>query len=194
VGRHSITYTFTTTNGCVDAKTQIIEVYPIPTITTEAEVYVLLGGQKPLNVTATGIGLSYKWTPATGLSNDEVLAPIASPDKDTKYTLTVTSSQGCSETTEVLVHVLENITAPNSFSPNGDGVNDVWSIKYIDTYPNATVEIFDRNGQKVYFSKGYAVPFDGNFNNKALPVGTYYYIISPNSGRKSVTGALTIIR
>ncbi|MEE1943862.1 PKD domain-containing protein [Pedobacter sp. KR3-3] len=194
VGKHSITYTFTATNGCVDSKTQVIEVYPIPTAGTEPDVYVFIGGQKELKATASGAGLSYKWTPSTGLSSDVVLNPIASPQVDTKYTLTVTSNQGCSETSEVWVHVLQNIEAPSSFSPNGDGINDVWNIKYLDTYPNATVEIFDRNGQKVYFSKGYAVPFDGNYNNKALPVGTYYYVISPNNGRKSVTGALTIIR
>lgn len=194
VGKHSITYTFTGTNGCVDSKTQVVEVYPVPTVTVEPAIYIFVGGQKELQATASGVGLTYKWTPATGLSNDSILNPIANPQVDTKYTLTVTSSQGCSETSEVWVHVLQNITPPNSFSPNGDGVNDVWNIKYLDTYPNATVEIFDRNGQKVYFSKGYAVPFDGNYNNKALPVGTYYYVISPQNGRKNVTGALTIIR
>lgn len=194
VGKHSITYTFTATNGCIDAKTQVIEVYPVPTVSVEPAVYIFVGGQKELQATANGTGLSYKWTPAVGLSSDVVLNPIASPQTDTKYTLTVTSSQGCSETSEVWVHVLQNINPPSSFSPNGDGVNDVWNIKYLDTYPNASVEIFDRNGQKVYFSKGYAVPFDGNYNNKALPVGTYYYVISPNNGRKSVTGAVTIIR
>lgn len=194
IGKHSITYTFLAVNGCSDTKTQVIEVYPVPTVAIEPDFYILAGGQKKINATANGTGITYKWTPATGLSNDQILNPIASPEVDTKYTLTVTSSQGCSETSEVLVHVLQNVNAPNSFTPNGDGINDVWNVKYLDTYPNATVEIFDRNGQRVYFSRGYTVPFDGNYNNKSLPVGTYYYIISPNSGRKNITGALTIIR
>jgi gliding motility-associated-like protein len=194
VGMHDITYTFTASNGCTNAQTQTIEVYPVPTVDTGADFYILVGGQKQISATAKGNGLTYKWTPSIGLSADDVLSPIANPEQDTKYTLTVTSNQGCYMSDDVYVYVLQNVNAPNSFTPNGDGVNDVWNVKYLDTYPNANVEIYNRNGERVYFSKGYAVPFDGNFNNKPLPVGTYYYIINPNSGRKSITGNLTIIR
>ncbi|TCC89148.1 PKD domain-containing protein [Pedobacter frigiditerrae] len=194
IGVHDITYTFTASNGCTNAQTQTIEVYPVPTVDAGADFYLLAGGQKQISATARGNGLSYKWTPSIGLSADDVLSPIANPEQDTKYTLTVTSSQGCYMTDDVYVYVLQSVNAPNSFTPNGDGVNDVWNVKYLDTYPNANVEIYNRNGERVYFSKGYAVPFDGNYNNKPLPIGTYYYIINPNSGRKSITGNLTIIR
>jgi gliding motility-associated-like protein len=193
-GIHHITYTFTPQNGCTVSIGQDIEVYPIPTTDAGADFYILLGGEKKMQANATGTGLTYKWTPSIGLSADDILNPIAKPDIDTQYTLTVTSDQGCTTVDQVYVHVLQNVNAPNSFTPNGDGINDVWNVKYLDTYPNANVEIFDRNGQRVFFSKGYAVPFDGNYRNQALPVGTYYYIINPNSGRKSITGNLTIIR
>jgi gliding motility-associated-like protein len=154
----------------------------------------LVGGQKKIDAKADGLGLTYKWTPSTGLDKDDILTPIASPELDITYTLTVTSALGCVVVDQVFVKVLQNIDAPNSFTPNGDGINDVWNIKYLDSYPNTSVEIFNRNGERVFFSRGYAVPFDGNYRNQALPVGTYYYIITPNSGRKSVTGSLTIIR
>jgi len=194
VGLHDITYTFTSNAGCTDQVTRSIEVYALPLIDAGAETYILVGGEKKLEATASGDIFSYKWTPSTGLNKDDILNPVASPLNDVRYTLTVTSSKGCVVTSQVFVHVLQNIEAPNSFTPNGDGVNDVWNIKYLDTYPNASVEIFNRNGDRIYYSKGYTKPFDGNFNNNPLPVGTYYYIISPNSGRKSITGALTIIR
>jgi gliding motility-associated-like protein len=90
--------------------------------------------------------------------------------------------------------VLEKIELPNSFSPNGDNINDVWNIKYLNTYPKATVEIFTRNGTKVYSSFGYKIPFDGNFQNQPLPVGVYYYLVNPRNGRKVVTGSVTLIR
>jgi gliding motility-associated-like protein len=191
-GTHHITYTFTPQNGCTVSIGQDIEVYPIPTTDAGADFYILVGGEKKMQANATG--LTYKWTPNIGLSADDILNPIAKPETDTQYTLTVTSDQGCTTVDQVYVHVLQSVNAPNSFTPNGDGVNDVWNVKYLDTYPNANVEIFDRNGQRVFFSKGYALPFDGNYKNQALPVGTYYYIINPNSGRKSITGNLTIIR
>ncbi len=194
VGTHLITATFTAVNGCTDTKTQNITVYPIPSVFAGDDIYILAGGEKKLEATAKGIGMTYKWSPAIGLDRADVLNPTASPEKDIIYTLTVTSNQGCMVSDQVYVHVLENVNAPNSFSPNGDGVNDVWNVKYLDTYPKATVEIFNRNGERIFFSNGYPVPFDGNYKNQALPVGTYYYIINPNSGRKRITGNLTIIR
>ncbi len=194
VGTHDITYTFVANNGCVSAVTQQIEVFPIPQVNAGDDFYILAGGQKQIDASATGTGLKFKWSPSTGLDRDDILNPIANPEFDTKYTLTVTSSQGCTFVDQIYVYVLQDINAPNTFTPNGDGVNDVWNVKYLDTYPNATVEIYDRNGQRIYFSKGYAVPFDGKYKNKELPVGAYYYIINPNSGRKSITGNLTIIK
>ncbi|RZL30138.1 MAG: gliding motility-associated C-terminal domain-containing protein, partial [Pedobacter sp.] len=195
VGVHNITYTFTATNGCTDRVTQSIEVFPIPDVDAGGDFSILAGGEQQMSATASGIGLTYEWSPAAGLSSTTILNPIAKPDVDTKYTLKVTTDLGCITFDDVFVKVLQNVEAPNTFSPNGDGINDVWNIKYLNTYPNGTVEIFDRNGQKVYSSnKGYNNPFDGNFNKKPLPVGTYYYIINPNSGRKNITGNLTIIR
>ena len=83
---------------------------------------------------------------------------------------------------------------PTAFTPNGDGVNDTWNIKYLDQYPNATVEVFNRYGERVYFSNKYPVPWDGTYKGANLPAGTYYYIINPNSGRKALSGYVAIIR
>ena len=83
---------------------------------------------------------------------------------------------------------------PNAFSPNGDGINDVWRIKYLEFYSEATVQIFNRYGQLVYLTTGYNVPWDGNFKGTPLPVGTYYYIINPKNGREIMKGSVTIVR
>lgn len=88
----------------------------------------------------------------------------------------------------------KDIHPPNAFSPNDDQINDIWEINAIEDCPEATVEVFTRYGARVFFSKGYTVPFDGKYKGEALPVGTYYYIIEPNDGRKRVTGALTLLK
>ncbi len=195
-GVHKITYTFTSTDGCINTATQDIEVYALPKISIEPEIYILSGGQKtiPTVVANPNAKFRYKWTPATGLDKDNVQNPIASPDKDTEYTLSVTVDGMCEVTTKVLVKVLGEINPPNSFSPNGDGINDIWNIRSIDSYPDALVQVFNRNGQKVFSSVGYTVPFDGTYHNERLPVGVYYYVITPKNGRKAITGPLTIIR
>jgi gliding motility-associated-like protein len=137
---------------------------------------------------------TYQWSPSAGLSGDKISSPVVTISDDTKFTVTVTSDKGCSATAQTTVHVLKVPVVPNAFTPNNDGINDTWDIKYLNAYPNAVVEIFSRYGNKVFTSYGYNTPWDGRFNGADLPVGTYYYIISPNSGRKPVTGSLTIIR
>jgi gliding motility-associated-like protein len=105
----------------------------------------------------------------------------------------VTSIGGCSTSDTLFVKVLKNPVIPNAFSPNGDGINDVWKIDYLDSYQGATVDIFNRYGQKVFSSLGYSNPWNGKYNGKTLPVGTYYYIINPKNGRKIFSGSVTII-
>jgi len=83
---------------------------------------------------------------------------------------------------------------PNTFTPNGDGINDTWNIKYLEFYPNCTVEVYNRWGEKVYSSIGYTVPWDGKYKGDNLPTGTYYYIINLKNGDKAVSGYVAIIR
>ena len=194
IGDHIITYTFTPTNGCAVIKTQVITVNETPAVDAGEDKTVLEGGQGTLSATAFGKDLTYKWTPAIGLDRDDVLNPIVRPSEDMVYTLTVTSGKGCTAKDEVKVKFLKNLVVPNAITPNGDGINDVWNIKYIDSYPTAKVEIFDRSGQRVFFSQGYSIPFEGRMNNNDLPVGTYYYLINLDTRKKPLSGTLTIIR
>ncbi|RZL57442.1 MAG: T9SS type B sorting domain-containing protein, partial [Pedobacter sp.] len=190
-GVHTITYTFIADNGCVSVLKKDVNVYQSPTTDIGPTLYILAGGQITIPTVAEGKALTYKWSPSVGLNRDDVLNPIAFPDKDTEYELVATTSEGCKVITSVLVKVLQALVPPNSFTPNGDGVNDVWDIKYLDTYPSATIDVFNRNGGKVFSSVGYKTPFDGNYQNQPLPVGVYYYLINPRNGRKTITGPLT---
>ncbi|RYE16235.1 MAG: gliding motility-associated C-terminal domain-containing protein, partial [Sphingobacteriales bacterium] len=194
VGTHMLTLSFTTADGCTDVLTNTITVQPIPELTIDSDIVVLAGGKRKIVASALGEGLTFKWSPATGLDRDDILNPTVSGEEDIDYTLTVTTAQGCSIVQRVKLTILPGIKPPNAFSPNGDGSNDTWVLEYLDTYPDVTVEIFTRFGVRIFYSKGYTTPFDGNFKNEALPVGTYYYIINPNNKRKSITGSLTILR
>lgn len=193
-GIHTLTYTFRGANGCDSTLKQDMMVFESPLADAGPLIYILSGGQVKIPATASGKNVTYKWSPSLGLDHDDVLNPIASPEEDTEYTLTVTTDEGCRVQTKIMIKVLGEVHPPSSFTPNGDGINDFWNILLLDSYPDNTVEIFNRSGQKVFESKGYKVPFDGNFQNKALPIGVYYYIIAPKSGRKTVTGPLTLIR
>ncbi len=110
-------------------------------------------------------------------------------------------------TTAVATVVVKNpIKIFNEFSPNGDGVNDYFRINNIVTYPNNTLEIFNRWGNTVWKAKGYdnaKVRFEGISNRGSraviyesdkLPVGTYYYMLDLKDGSQVKKGWLYINR
>lgn len=194
VGLHNIRYTFTGENGCTDFKEQTIRILPVPTVSAGADRFVLEGGFVLLQGKATGNNISYLWTPSNWLNNPGIAQPQSKPEDDITYTLTVSSADGCSASDQVFIKYLKAPVVPNTFSPNGDGVHDRWEISSLESYPGATVEIYNRYGQLVFQSTGYKKPWDGTSQGKPLPAGTYYYIINPKNGRKQMSGFIDIIR
>lgn len=193
-GKDSIFYSVTESNGCRADTSQVIIVYPSPVVTAGPDKYLLEGGFVLLDGSSTGSGNSYQWTPATFLDNATIAAPKVTAPQDMLYTLLVTTADGCKGTDDVTVKILKQLKVPNAFSPNGDGINDTWLIQYLDSYPDCTVDVFNRYGQAVFHSVGYPKPWDGRLNGQPLPVGTYYWIINPKNGRTQVNGSITIIR
>ncbi len=194
VGDHEVTYTFTSSKGCKEVVKRTIKVVDVPVIDVGEDLDILLAGEKQIKSKVTGNGLKYKWTPSLGLSNDSIPDPVASPTESTKYTLVVTSKDGCMVADEVNVTVHIDPMIPNVFSPNYDGINDTWSIKYLETFVKASIRIFSRSGLQVFYSDQYTTPWDGKYKNEEAPVGVYYYIIEPNNGRNRYTGSVTLLR
>ncbi|MES2329292.1 MAG: PKD domain-containing protein [Bacteroidota bacterium] len=187
---------FYNADGCIsDTASQNITIYPNPKLSLTHNITILTGGTAtivPLYV--YGNELQYLWTPATYLSSDTAATPKTIPGDDITYKLTLIAKGGCSVTDTIFVKVLKSPEVPNAFSPNGDGINDTWKIKYLEGYPGATVDVYNRYGQVVYRSLGYSIEWDGNYNGHPLPVGTYYYIINPKNGKQLISGPVTIIK
>jgi gliding motility-associated-like protein len=157
--------------------------------------YVLKGGTVVLTPTVSETGVHYLWSPDVDINNDTLKNPTITGDKNNMvYTLTVTDSRGCVSSDTVLIKVSPLVVIPNTFTPNGDGINDYWDIQGLIAYSNATVDIFDRYGQSVFHSVGYPKPWDGSYAGKQAPVGVYYYIIKTNFGGQVFSGWVTVIR
>jgi gliding motility-associated-like protein len=99
--------------------------------------------------------------------------------------------------------ILTNLEIPNAFSPDGDGINDKWTIRgdLNKNYPNNKIVVFNRWGIKVYGTSGYQNDWDGTYNNMStssssnLPVGTYFYVLDLNGDGSSVKkGSVYITR
>ena len=197
-GNYSVSLHIINAFGCnSDTVVKPIVVYPYPVVSAGADLFVLEGNQVSPFATATGNLLQYLWTPNVNIvnNNNTVLVPVFKGIADITYTLTVTAEGGCAVSDAVFVKVLKAPLIPNTFTPNNDGINDIWLIQYLNDYPNCRVQVFTRTGQLVYSSsKGYANPWNGTKNGKFLPMDTYYYIIEPGNGRMPFTGFVTIVK
>ena len=83
---------------------------------------------------------------------------------------------GCDTTTVSFYVICSDLIIYTGFSPNGDGVNDLFYIEGVENYPNNELNIFNRWGNEVYFAEGYLNTWDGVWEGKVLPDGTYFYV------------------
>jgi len=167
-------------------------------------------------VNFTGTGSAYDWTndmpsiglQASGTGDIPAFTPINTTNTTVIAKITVvpmpviSDTLGCSGvpiTFTITIepsanNIAQTLVIPNTFTPNGDGINDTWVIKSLENYPNCTVEIYNRWGEKLYSSIGYAIPWDGTYKGANLPVGTYYYIINLKNGVNAISGWVAIIK
>jgi gliding motility-associated-like protein len=188
--------TATSDKGCLsNLATKTVTIHPFPEMNAGPDINVLDNGQKQILATAKGTNLVYTWSPPTYLSATDILQPLVlNPLEDMVYSLKVTGIGGCERTDKVKIFALKLLDLPNTFTPNGDGVNDLWEIKNLSLYNDCVVEIYTPQGLVVYRSVNYSKPWDGKYNGKPLPSGTYYYVINTNSERKSIAGYVTILK
>lgn len=111
----------------------------------------------------------------------------------------VLDANGCELALEVQVDAspMPDCLASNmGFSPNGDGINDLWELPCINDYTNQEIQVLNRWGQRVFFSLGYSEAWDGRSGGEALPSGTYYYLIVMvlNGQQLEFKGTLSIVR
>jgi gliding motility-associated-like protein len=139
-------------------------------------------------------GQRFVWRNDVSIQSDVRNARIqVSPVKTTVYIVDGLTVNGCPDTDSVTVVVRPPIEPPNVFSPNGDGVNDVWDLGPIGEYPDAEIRIYNRWGKELFYSIGYDDPWNGSFNGETLAPGVYYYVIDLNDGYEAVTGTITIL-
>ncbi|MFN3916431.1 MAG: gliding motility-associated C-terminal domain-containing protein [Flavobacteriales bacterium] len=194
------TYTFVLVAAdglCTDSDTVQIIINPPPVVNAGPDRDIIKGETVQIGGNPTAPpGSTIVWTPNVNMNNNTIPNPSANPDTNTTYVVTVTDAFGCTNSDTMVVNILPDIVFPNGFSPNGDGYNDVWIIDFISEFPESVVEVYNRWGQLLFHSVGYRVPWDGTYEGKAVPVGTYYYVINLNHPLypEPFTGPLTILR
>ena len=111
------------------------------------------------------------------------------------YIATLTDFHNCLKEAQIEVPVITDSCLYNAFSPNGDFINDAWSINSAFLFENTEVSIYNRWGKEMFYSLGYKNGWDGtNKFNVDLPEGVYFYVIKLKNGHDNVKGSITLLR
>ncbi len=154
-----------------------------------------------VEVAAEEIGASknytYTWSSTSnnvGFSPDN--AQVTMVDASELSQINVTAELGrCRDTASAILYVYKPVQIPAAFTPNGDGYNDNWIVGGLESYPAASVKIYNRWGNEVYRKfEGYNGDWYGTRDGKELPDGVYFYVIELGTGDKSYRGSVTIAR
>ncbi len=130
------------------------------------------------------------------LSEHSGIAPfVVHPEQTTTYYLSAVDGSCESPRVPVRIEISNaGIRPPNAFSPNGDGQYDTWRVAGLDSYPNARVSIFNRNGQLIFAQRSGQPDFDGRYKGNDLPIGAYFYLIDLGMGCDPLKGSLNLLR
>ena len=185
------------THGCGDTLSLYVSVQPpfnMQLWNNDTTIY--LGESIQLNVTGAPF---YYWNPTNYISYSQSNDGLATPLSDITYYVTgVSLLQGCPQTDSFRVTVIEqDVFVPSAFSPNGDGINDIFHVTARKLITLQEFKIMNRWGQQIFETRDISKGWDGNFKGKMQDPGVYYYMIkvaSPTGKTQFLKGDITLIR
>jgi gliding motility-associated-like protein len=176
----------------------MMRIKQLPVITINpADTTIAPGHYIKLNTTVQGTLAYYAWAPSSSLQDPLLLSPVTiGLNEQTIFTLSVKSTEGCIATKEVTVKVAGPVFMPNAFTPNGDGLNDIFRIP-----PNVSLKlthfsIFDRWGNQVFSSRDIGKGWNGLYKGTKVDSGVYIYLIkgSNEKGPVLLKGSFVLVR
>jgi gliding motility-associated-like protein len=159
-GKYTVNLVVTNSSGCVDSSSKTLVVNPIPVITLPANMTKIVGVPLTLPATYSSNVINYVWRPSATLNCSDCPQPIATPKFTTTYNIAVVDSNSCKNSSDVTVFVTcqgADIFVPNTFSPNGDGTNDVLYVRGKGLDRVKSLRVFNRWGQLVFEQHNFPV-------------------------------------
>jgi gliding motility-associated-like protein len=168
------------TLGCPKPSTDTVLVRVYPKIIADAgprDTSIVEG--EPLLLNGSG-GSNYLWAPPVYLSNSGIRNPVAQPPGNIQYVLTASNDAGCFDTDTILVKVYfvqPGFYIPNSFTPNGDGRNDIFRPILLGMKSLNRFAVYNRWGQMLYSTTTIGDGWNGTFGGRPQDSGTYTWIV-----------------
>ncbi|MAO43065.1 gliding motility-associated C-terminal domain-containing protein [Leeuwenhoekiella sp.] len=167
----------------------------VPTISSTGAIFCINDDPTVADLEAN-VSSSFAIITYDAASGGSVISPSTLLQANTTYYIAAqNTATGCEGSQRLAVTIdlsgCDSVFIPDGFSPNGDGINDVFEMKNMDiVYPNYTIEIFNRNGAVVFKGDAATGFWNGQSNQSrlggnTLPNGVYFYIINYNNGQTS---------
>jgi gliding motility-associated-like protein len=191
--------------SCIpDTNYVLVTIHPLPTVDAGPDQRLLAGQLAYINSTGSLIS-AYSWSPANTLSCETCANPVASMISTTTYTVTVSSDFGCRASDAVTIFVFcdeSQLFIPNSFTPNGDGQNDVFYPRGSGVSKIKTFRIYNRWGDLIFERLNIDIndvnnAWDGSFKGASPKPDVYVYLIDATCGTGEplfIKGDITILK
>lgn len=199
-------YTIISYEGSCIPDTDFIKVtiHPLPEVTATGSTKIIAGNSAPISATGKLIS-RFKWEPSESLNCSDCPDPTAKPSKTTEYIIRVFTDFGCVDSDKVTITVLcdkSQLFIPNTFTPNGDGQNDVFYPRGTGLDKLKSFRIYNRWGETVFERSNMNLNdqysgWDGTFRGNQLPPDVFVYIVEAycdNGDIMTVKGDITIVR
>lgn len=204
-GNYTVNLIAINSSGCFDSSTKKLVVHPLPVITLSAALTKIVGMPLTLPATYSSNVAKYLWTPSSTLSCSDCPQPIATPKFTTTYKISVVDSNGCINNSEITVFVTcqgAEIFVPNTFSPNGDGSNDIFYVRGKGLDRVKSLRIFNRWGEVVFEQQNFPVNnpmygWNGKYKGNKPVADVYVYqveIFCENSQIVHFEGNIALIQ
>ncbi len=192
--------------GCFkDTGFVTVKVFPIPVVEAGQDKTINVGQSIELTPTVSADVSTVIWIPTSSIIRSSLPAVTVKPAETTEYTVEVRNAGGCKSKDRVTVFVVcngANVFIPNTFSPNGDGVNDIFYPRGTGLFTVKSFRIFNRWGEVVYEKNGFmpndaSAGWNGTHNGQKLTPDVYVYtieIICDNSNSLVFKGNVALIQ
>jgi gliding motility-associated-like protein len=200
----SVWCVLTTKNPCIpnhqlQSNVIAIQVKPSPHVgILSNDTSVMTGSVVQLRAITTDNPIMFGWKPEALVTSPQSFTTFSKPltTGTYKFMFEATGANGCVSTKQVNVMILQPLYMPNAFTPNGDGINEVFRIPPGSAFQLKEFSIFDRWGNKVFATRDITKGWDGKYKNDMLP-GTYVYVITGKDVYMKdvvIKGTVTLIR
>jgi gliding motility-associated-like protein len=184
--------------GCIDEKQIYLNVIKGPELNLYPKDTAINFGDE-IALHASG-AFMYQWHPYHYVNINHMPDARVAPKEDTKFIVIGWNEENCPtyDTAYVKVLINSNPFIPNSFTPNGDGLNDFFEINNFKFEKLIRFEVYDKYGTQVYSASHKDFKWDGTYpNGKPAPTGVYFYILEYghyNDLHQTIKGDITLLR